>query len=732
MINKDTRQRQLLDLRRELESKASGRWSKRQGFRKNPLAYLEKNVVERVKMEERYANYNRRESWIAPSSSVKMLESTARTFERKIGDTLDLSRRPPSQAARQFGRPVGRIFQVPDPGFEIDAFGSGFLISPNLLITNYHVLPSASHAEGCAVNFGYEYDEFNKLQLGIRFALSPKTFFLSDEQLDYTIIYVDGVDDLGTSKLDDLGFIPLLSTKGKVILNDPLNIVQYPLGQYKQYSTENNFVKDILEEEGFIQYTTDTLESSSGSPAANKHWEVAALHHSGIAMTVDGKVWSRFNKAWDPTNMTDDDKLYIANEGISISRIVEHLHKVDLKKQSEKDLLKAVLNNSIDRAMEGAGLKETPENTESKGHIEETKLNRIMNSSTGPNVFNFYNTANVQIIHSGNSSEVQPLKPSGEPIAMEKKLRFDETYSSRRSKGYKPDYLGIKIPLPEIAKRRMKEVYCEEQDEPLLLRYYHYSLVMNKKFRLQMWSAVNVDYDPALKTSRERKEFGDESNSWRLDPRIPAEIQITDGEFYKPATQVDRGHIVRRDDSCYGNTELEIEYANSDTFHWTNCTPQHEGFNQSRQYGIWGLLENEIKTGLSGDDTRASIFAGPILVEDEDRVYNGIHYPVKFWKVVAALDEDEGLMTYGFILDQTKVIDKRGLEAKFDFTQFKAQQVMLAKIEGEAGVIFPEVLKNADVLKRSGHTSDSINLESLEDVKLSFKERKKKSKRSGQ
>ncbi|MBX2896797.1 MAG: DNA/RNA non-specific endonuclease [Cyclobacteriaceae bacterium] len=734
-MDKKSRRQDLRELRLQLESKAADRWNKRQEFRKDPTAYLQKNVLERMKMEQRYANYNQRELKMAPVVLTTSLES-ARTFERKIGDTLDLSRRPTSAAAYKFGRPVGRIFQVPDPGVEIDAFGTGFLIAPNLLLTNQHVFPSVQHASGCAVNFGYEYDEFNKLQMGTKFILSPDKFFLCCEPLDFAIVYVESMDDRNSTNLSDLGFIPLIATAGKVVLNDPLNIVQYPLGKFKQYSTINNLVKDILEAEGFIQYTTDTLESSSGSPAANKHWEVAAVHHSGIAMTVDGKVWSKFNRPWD-LSMSDEDKIYIANEGVSISRIVQYLEQVQLNSPAEQALLNTVLTNSVDKVLENSPVISVTESGTAK---IPTSLSPIplpesaMNNSKSQNVFNFYNTAHVQIITSTDSNAAsihasvtpQPTQPKGS-AAQEKKLRFDEVYSNRRSKGYKPNFLGIKIPTPEVANSRLKEIYCKPEGVPLILKYYHFSLVMNATFRLQMWSAVNVDYDPALKTSRDRKEFGNEANSWRLDPRIPEEIQITDSEFYKPATQVDRGHMVRRDDSCYGQTELEIEYANSDTFHWTNCTPQHEGFNQSRQYGVWGMLENAIKEGLSSEDTKASIFVGPVLIADEDRIYKDIYYPVKFWKVVAALDDKGELRAYGFMLDQTKIVDRRGLEAKFDFTKFKAQQMSLARIEKEAQIVFPKVLKDADVLTRNGRGEEVIELESKDNVVINVKKSKKES-----
>ena len=65
-----------------------------------------------------------------------------------------------------------------------------------------------------------------------------------------------------------------------------------------------------------------------------------------------------------------------------------------------------------------------------------------------------------------------------------------------------------------------------------------------------------------------------------FDPRIPAQVQLGD-QFYEPARQSDRGHIVRRQDSAWGDTPEEVEFANSDTFHWTNCTPQHAAFDTS-------------------------------------------------------------------------------------------------------------------------------------------------------
>ena len=123
---------------------------------------------------------------------------------------------------------------------------------------------------------------------------------------------------------------------------------------------------------------------------------------------------------------------------------------------------------------------------------------------------------------------------------------------------------------------------------PLVLKYHHYSLVMNANRRLQMWSAVNVDYTPS-KRRKERKEFG--TDTWIPDPRIAGEDQIQDQELYDPAKKFDRGHIVRRDDTAWGNTAEEEILANSDSFHFTNSTPQHEQFNRA-EFGFHGLWVN--------------------------------------------------------------------------------------------------------------------------------------------
>ena len=70
----------------------------------------------------------------------------------------------------------------------------------------------------------------------------------------------------------------------------------------------------------FLEYTTDTLPGSSGSPAFNKDWEVVALHHSGVPEIRDGGIMTISGTPWR-TGMPDSDIHWVANEGVRVSRI---------------------------------------------------------------------------------------------------------------------------------------------------------------------------------------------------------------------------------------------------------------------------------------------------------------------------------------------------------------------------------------------------------------------------
>jgi endonuclease G len=637
-----------------------------------------------------------------------MHEKAILATERMIGPSDESREVPPNDNARKHGIPVARLCEE-DAKKEPKGFGTGFLVAPNLLITNNHVFSNDGEAENCVANFLHDWNEATqKTDSGISFMLKPAIFFYTCEDLDFSLVYVENKDTGRESEICELGSLSLIETKGKIKFNSPVNIIQYPKGGVKKYTTEGNMVTNIDDKAGIIYYTTDTEPGSSGSPCFNEYWEVAALHYTAIPKTNPGGEWLTKNgQVWNK-DMDEDEIDWIANAGKSISRIVSHLKHRKFPEEHQK-YIDAILENTGD-----------PLVVESAESLSQPALKTAESSGVNNIVMNFYGNTNIYFnsgfkINDKSGSGRQTIT-AGNELQEEKKERFDEDYSCR--KGYNENFIpGFRVPVPEVARSRQKELYRNiDASIPFIVPYHHFSLVMNKARRMAMWTASNAHYDMRYRDERTRSEFG--SGAWRLDPRIPARYQIQAEEFYDPATLVDKGHIVRRDDNCWAELKgnkpdsLGIEYANADTFHWTNCTPQHEAFNRdTAQYkgkGLWGVLENAIKEQLEpGEndedkdyDRKACILAGPILKKD-DPEYCDIQYPVKFWKVFAIKSKSEGRLVYGFILSQEETIKKKGLEKeglpRFD-RKVTALLASLKTIEEESGVVFDDLLHDADVM----------------------------------
>lgn len=173
----------------------------------------------------------------------------------------------------------------------LNTAGTGFLVARrDLVMTNNHVLPDANVARGSRCEFNFE-------QGGEPFAvaLEPDRLFITDEELDFTIVgcTADGIGEVEP--------VPLLRDPATVTLNDRVNIIQHPAGRPKEIAIHDNRVVELFEE--VVRYRTDTEPGSSGSAVFNNQWDLVALHHSGVA-APDGTA---------------------KNEGIRIAKIVAHL-----------------------------------------------------------------------------------------------------------------------------------------------------------------------------------------------------------------------------------------------------------------------------------------------------------------------------------------------------------------------------------------------------------------------
>jgi endonuclease G len=284
----------------------------------------------------------------------------------------------------------------------------------------------------------------------------------------------------------------------------------------------------------------------------------------------------------------------------------------------------------------------------------------------------------------------------------------DVNLSGRR--GYDEQFLGIRVPLPKVLDDGL---VSHLDDGSPLLRYEHFSVVVNKDRRMALFTASNVDANPRRKEPEPGRDYtrkgltglrDSDQEKWFTDLRIPAIHQLPDRFFTKDRASFDKGHIVRREDVAWGDTFEEVRRANGDTFHVTNCSPQVANFNRSVQKGVWGQLENLILKQARTE--KYSIFAGPVFRSD-DRFFRGVDdggvarvaIPRQFWKVVVARSGDE-LQTFAFLLDQD--LSDVDLEFAVDLP-WRSRMISVPRLEElVAALLFPDELRETDQIDAGG------------------------------
>lgn len=189
-----------------------------------------------------------------------------------------------AQAVGRIERPSGR------------ALGTGFLVGPDLVLTNFHVFKSKDMLSSAVIRFDYQATADGATTPGRAYEFMPDLYVSSpDKELDFALVRVKG-EPLGERKMgpedEGLSYQELLRRgrhRGYLLLapraiveRERVNIIQHPNGNpQKVVLTQNYVLADMMPTR--VHYLADTLPGSSGSPVFSRHWEVIALHHSGGA-----------------------------------------------------------------------------------------------------------------------------------------------------------------------------------------------------------------------------------------------------------------------------------------------------------------------------------------------------------------------------------------------------------------------------------------------------------------
>ncbi|MGQ9366195.1 trypsin-like peptidase domain-containing protein [Azospirillum sp. ST 5-10] len=160
--------------------------------------------------------------------------------------------------------------------------GTGFLVGPNVLLTNHHVVNSRDVAQSARCIFDFQADAHGKAMPTRSFRLDPARLFITSpyqfepgrKGLDYTFVWVD----MDEAARDLYGHIPLSRGSFLARPGDCANIIHHPAGRPKSVSLQDNRVAAVHEQ--VIHYTTDTERGSSGGAVFTNEWTLLALHHA--------------------------------------------------------------------------------------------------------------------------------------------------------------------------------------------------------------------------------------------------------------------------------------------------------------------------------------------------------------------------------------------------------------------------------------------------------------------
>ncbi|KOX18923.1 endonuclease [Saccharothrix sp. NRRL B-16348] len=263
--------------------------------------------------------------------------------------------------------------------------------------------------------------------------------------------------------------------------------------------------------------------------------------------------------------------------------------------------------------------------------------------------------------------------------------------------GFDENFLGTPVGVPELGEAARADAV--ELNGSVVVDYTHFSLAQSKSRRFAFWVAWNID-------GADLKSINRTGIPFVLDPRLPAEFQVGD-ELYR-GNRLDRGHLARRADLLWGPKAV-AQKANTDSFFFTNITPQMDDFNQSMRQGLWGRLEDAVLSDVDVDDLRVSVYGGPVFQPD-DRVFRGVALPREYWKVIAFTSAGT-LKARAFVLTQ----NLNQLES-LDLDEFRVFQVRLDEVEERCGFTFPAVLTAADTLVVPESLDERAPLEALSDI----------------
>lgn len=201
-----------------------------------------------------------------------------------------------------------------------DGGGTGFLVAPDLVLTNHHVLAPVIEGKVSPRDVAFRFDfkataSGATVVTGTPCGLAARDWQVdasppseadarptgadpSPDQLDYALVRLDR--KLGESPIGGdpgappRGWLTVPSAPPAVVAGDPFFVIQHPRGQHLQLALGK--VLGFAGAGSRVRHDAPTLHGSSGSPCFDASLALVALHHTGDP-DYDPQHAPRYNQA---------------------------------------------------------------------------------------------------------------------------------------------------------------------------------------------------------------------------------------------------------------------------------------------------------------------------------------------------------------------------------------------------------------------------------------------------
>lgn len=185
--------------------------------------------------------------------------------------------------------------------------GSGFLVGPDIVMTNYHVVKEVINGQispsKVKLYFDYKLDKDGKMQNPGDICELAEDWLVNHSEnseldlkkhehivdveaykLDYALLRLKsspGLASIKDEKETIRGWMELPTEDYDFKMGEALFILHHPDGDPLKLTMNTQGIKEISANKTRVWYTTNTEYGSSGAPCFNLYWQLVAIHQSG-------------------------------------------------------------------------------------------------------------------------------------------------------------------------------------------------------------------------------------------------------------------------------------------------------------------------------------------------------------------------------------------------------------------------------------------------------------------